>query len=230
MATRSLWNPTAHGIAVLVPAMVLVGLGLVSIYATETHAQPGLPQHAMKQLAFAAVGLAAMGLTLTVSYQRIGRWAYGMFGVMLVVLALLLVDKVIDLPLINEHKNARRWIDLPWFQIQPSELMKIVFVLSLAKYLQFRKNYRRLRGLLGPFVLTLVPMFLILPEPDLGTVILLLPVLFVMLLAAGARIRHFLMILTLGACAVPVMWLGMTPETARPIVEQIAAELMPGES
>lgn len=202
LRNHPIFHPTGHGLLVLLPVGVLIALGTVSIHATD-------PSSALKQMAFAVLGVGVMGASLTVSYQRIGRYAYFLFGVMLVLLALLLCDKVINLPLIKPTFGARRWIQLGPVKLQPSELMKIAFILTLARYLQFRKNYRRLGGLLGPFVLTLVPMFLILFEPDLGTVLLLLPVLFVMLFAAGARMRHFLLIFALSVAALPLIWGGM---------------------
>ena len=205
MLTRPIWNPTEHGLVVLVPVAALATLGILSIHATETTAG-GLGPRTTKQLVYLAGSLVVMVATLTVSYQQIGRWAYGMFAGMLLLLALLILDKWVNLPLIPVRRGARRWIEFGPVQIQPSELMKVAFILTLARYLQFRKNYRRLAGLIGPFLLTLIPMFLILPEPDLGTVLLLLPVLFVMLFAAGARMLHFSGILLLALCALPLVW------------------------
>ena len=80
-------------------------------------------------------------------------------------------------------------------KIQPSEITKITYILALAWYLRHRENYRTLKGLIGPFALTLLPMILILLEPDLGTVLLFLPMLFIVLYAAGARIKHLLTII-----------------------------------
>jgi cell division protein FtsW (lipid II flippase) len=90
--------------------------------------------------------------------------------------------------------------------MQPSELMKIAYVLALAAYLRYRKNYRRVGGLLFPVVLSVVPFGLILLEPDLGTALLLLPVLFSMLFMAGARVRHLVIIVLVGIAGAPVAW------------------------
>ena len=79
--------------------------------------------------------------------------------------------------------------------IQPSEFCKVAYILALAWYLRFRSNYRKFLGLIGPFALTLLAMALILLEPDLGTVILMMPILFSMLFVAGAKVKHLLIIL-----------------------------------
>ena len=80
------------------------------------------------------------------------------------------------------------------------------YILALAGYLRFRTNYRAVRGLLGPFILTLIPTALILKEPDLGTSLLLLPTMFVMLFVAGAKVRHLVLFLVLGALAAPAFY------------------------
>ena len=99
--------------------------------------------------------------------------------------------------------------------IQPSELCKIAYILALAWYLRFRSNYHSFKALLGPFALTLLPMLLILLEPDLGTVMLMLPVLFSMLFIAGARAKHLLLIILLAVVVSPALWYKMEPYQRR---------------
>jgi rod shape determining protein RodA len=79
----------------------------------------------------------------------------------------------------------------------------------LAWYLRYRTNYRTLAGLIRPLGLTLLPMFLILKEPDLGTVLLLLPVFFAMLLVAGAKRRHLAGLLMMCVLAAPALYYAM---------------------
>jgi cell division protein FtsW (lipid II flippase) len=108
------------------------------------------------------------------------------------------------------RNGAYRWIKIGSIQIQPSELTKLTYIFALAWYLRLRKNYRNLAGLIGPFVLTLLPMLLILWEPDLGTVLLFLPLLFAMLFVAGARIRHLLMIIGIALMFSPVFYFSIS--------------------
>jgi cell division protein FtsW (lipid II flippase) len=76
----------------------------------------------------------------------------------------------------------------------------------------YSENYRRLPGLIVPFGLALVPMGLILKEPDLGTSLLFLPVLFAMLFVAGAKLKHLVLVIVLGVAVSPIFWLGMSAE------------------
>lgn len=107
--------------------------------------------------------------------------------------------------------NAYSWISIPGTsqKVQPSELAKIAFIMSLAYYLRYRKNYRRFTGLLVPFAMALVPTALVLYQPDLGTAMLFLPVLFLMLFAAGARGKHLAAIVAMGLVMVPVFYSSM---------------------
>lgn len=160
-----------------------------------------------KQLVFAAAGVFCLVFVNLFNYTRLGPLSYLLYGFMLVLLAVLLVDKVIDLPFVPYINNSRRWIKLGFgFQIQPSEFCKIAYILALAWYLRFRSNYRKLLGLIGPFALTLLAMVLILLEPDLGTVLLMMPILFSMLFVAGAKVRHLVLILCLGVAVSPFLW------------------------
>lgn len=108
--------------------------------------------------------------------------------------------------------GSRRWIPLGFMYFQPSEMAKLAYILALSRYLMYRENYRRLSGLFVPFLLTFIPLLLILREPDLGTSLLFLPVLFAMLFAAGARLRHLALIACCGIGALPVLWMTMSAE------------------
>ncbi|MBK9118054.1 MAG: rod shape-determining protein RodA [Phycisphaerales bacterium] len=160
----------------------------------------------LRQIAFAVTGVILMLLTLRVSYQKIGWYAYPAYAVLLVLLLLLFLDRYIDLPLITERKGSRRWIDLGILSLQPSEFMKPALILVLARYLRFRSSHRRWWGLLPPFMLTVIPMILIVRQPDLGTTLMLLPVLAVMLFVSGARIRHLLIVATLVTATLPAFY------------------------
>ncbi|HPS53190.1 MAG TPA: FtsW/RodA/SpoVE family cell cycle protein, partial [Phycisphaerae bacterium] len=92
--------------------------------------------------------------------------------------------------LIRPKNGAYRWINMGFAELQPSELAKLAEILLLAWYLRLGSHYSKLAGLSVPFILTFVPLFLILIEPDLGTSILLIPVLFTMLFMAGAKMSH----------------------------------------
>ncbi|MCX5655129.1 MAG: FtsW/RodA/SpoVE family cell cycle protein [Planctomycetota bacterium] len=197
-------------------ALILVGLGLAGIYAA-TDGRADCPDKlrglAEKQVVFLAISLAVFLLTLAPSYVRLAHYSYALYGVSIALLAMLAVMRRFDLELpgiIYPTNNAYSWISIPGvMKFQPSELTKIAFIMALAYYLRYRKNYRTFRGLLTPFVMALVPTALVLYQPDLGTAMMFLPVLFLMLFAAGARRKHLLAIILMGLAMVPVFYSSM---------------------
>lgn len=157
-----------------------------------------------RQLVWAAVATAAMFAVTLCDYRVLCRWSYVIFFVAIVLLLVVYL-----FPPIN---GARRWIRVGPLGVQPSEFAKAAFVLALGRYLMYRDNYRRLRGLLLPLVLTLLPVVLILREPDLGTALVFFPVFFVMLFVAGARRRDLLLVGVAGLLLLPVLWTQMSRE------------------
>jgi rod shape determining protein RodA len=197
---------------VILPAIgVLTLLGLACVFVTDTHYASGHdgPRNAAKQLLLVGISAVAAGLVLRLGYQRLARWAYGLFGVAVVLLVPPVAAKFLQTDgggWLAPRNGAYRWIHLPGIQIQPSEIMKVTSIMALAWYLRYRQNYRRFSGLLVPFLVSAAPFGLILLEPDLGTVLLLIPVLFTMLFVAGARIGHLVLLSVIGLGVVPVAW------------------------
>ncbi len=199
------------GWAILVAIATLMIIGVSSIYVTDTHYASGHdgPDNAAKQCVFALVSLVLAGVVFRVGYQRIARHAYLLLAIGVVALIPLVIARSLHTSFggLTEPRNgAYRWIQLPGFQVQPSEFFKLAYVLALAWYLRYRDSYRRFGGLLIPFIASAIPLALILLQPDLGTVLLMAPVLFAMLFAAGARIRHLAIIVLVGAASVPLLW------------------------
>ncbi len=195
----------------------LVALGVLTLYAIGHPADPSpavstadLTGFWKKQLVFACVSVVGFLAANLIHYRRLGSMSYWMFGLILLLLAVLIADKFVNIPLVEMRNGARRWIRVGTSSrhvlVQPSEFCKVVYILALAWYLRFRSNYGSFRALLGPFLLTLLPMLLILAEPDLGTVMLMMPVLFAMLFIAGARVKHFLLVVLMALLVSPLLW------------------------
>ncbi len=182
-------------------ATLLVTLGWLAIARVEELTDGGA-KFVHQQMAFSVIALAAMLLLTLPSYRVLCRFSYAFF-----LLAILMLATVYLFPPVN---RAHRWIRLGPIGLQPSELAKVAYVLALARYLMYRENYRRLRGLLIPLAITLVPVLLILKEPDLGTAIVLLPVFFVMLFTAGAKRSDLACVALAGLLVVPLLWTQMS--------------------
>lgn len=199
----------------------LIGIGIAAIYAagnpdpSEAVGDPVVSSRAwQKQIVFAAAGLAALIAINIVPYRLLGPASYWIYPAALLILAFVLLGKYVPIPFVPEVKGAHRWIKpIPGIDVklQPSEFCKLAYILALAWYLRFRSNYRHFRGLIGPFALTLLAMVLILLQPDLGTVLLFMPILFAMLFVAGAKVKHLLLIILLGVLVSPILYLNLRP-------------------
>ena len=217
----------------LLVALVLTGLGIAGIYASTAFERdphtgyvnpepaPFWNTQAARQLVWLGVALGVFTLALVPSYTRLAQVSYYLYGFSLLVLVLMAIVRSVggyvpgvEYPIYNIRAwihpihGAYSWIVIPGCGInfQPSELMKITFIMSLAYYLRYRKNFRTFEGLLIPFAMALVPTGLILYASDLGTAMLFLPILFLMLFAAGAKAKHLLLVIAVGLVMVPVFY------------------------
>lgn len=197
---------TLHGWAVLLPVLTLCAIGLMTLGAMGVNEGGRTMEIAVRQVGYILGGIGVMFLVLTVHYRRLGEYSYALFGILIALLMVLIAAKVLPVPFVEERRGSHRAFALGPINVQPSELMKFVYVLALAYYLRYRKNYRSIGGLVGPFALTLLPTLLIVLQPDLGMSVLLLPVLFAMLFVAGAKKRHLLPIVLAGIACVPLLY------------------------
>ncbi len=199
---RSVWvRRLPWSIVAVVLGLVLLGwLGIA-----RSEQLSGTPRRYLeRQLIWSLVSVAAMFVAAVPSYRILTRYCYAALSVSLVLLV-----AVYWFPPVN---GAQRWIRFGPVGLQPSELAKLAFVLALARYLMYRESYRRLWGLLMPLVMVMVPLLLVLKEPDLGTALVFLPVLFVMLYAAGARRQHLAFLTLVAVAVLPLLWGQMSRE------------------
>jgi rod shape determining protein RodA len=144
------------------------------------------------QLIWYALGIGAGGLVCLVDYHTLARWSFVAYWLTVVFLVAVLVPHIGT----THGWGARRWIDLKFFQFQPSEFAKLAFVLAAANFLsrppdelRFPENFWKAIGLM------LLPFALILKEPDLGSALVLLPTGLVMMFVAGTPKKYLLQLL-----------------------------------
>lgn len=177
---------------------ILAVLGIVMLYsAANGHWRPWALQH----LARFGLGFCVMMLMAFIDVRWFLRYAYLFY---FVVLALLVVVEV------GGHigMGAQRWINLGFMKLQPSELMKIALVLALARYFNATtlQNIETVKGIIAPALLVMVPVALVLVQPDLGTALMLLFTAIAMFFAVGVQIWKFAVVVFLGIISLPVGW------------------------
>jgi rod shape determining protein RodA len=122
-----------------------------------------------------------------VDYRSISRWAFVLYWLTILLLIAVLIPGIGT----THGWGARRWIDLAFFQFQPSEFAKLAFILAQAHFLsrpvdelRAPANFARALGLM------ILPFLLIMKEPDLGSALVLLPTGLMMLYVAGTPRRY----------------------------------------
>ncbi len=198
---RKFWQQLAIATnwPILVAVLVLSLAGIITIWGFEA-------AEGKKQLIFFFIAIGCMIAFQAINYLHLGRYAWGFYILSALLILYTVVGVPLHLPGVKEINGACNWISFGKFSLQPAELMKVAFCMVLARYLRFRSNYRTLNGLLAPFALMFGPVILILKQPDLGTALTFIPILFIMLFVAGARMVHLLAITGIGICFLPLMW------------------------
>jgi cell division protein FtsW (lipid II flippase) len=184
----------------LAAVTVLACLGVITIWADD-------PAAGKKQLLFFAISVACMAAFQTIDYRIIGKYAGWFYAGSAILIGYTVLGSIVTVPGVTQRNGAFNWIDFGPLALQPAELMKVAFVMVMARYLRFRSNYRTLTGLVPPFVLAAFPILLILKQPDLGTALVFIPTLFAMLYLAGARLKHLLGVVAMGVACLPFLWL-----------------------
>lgn len=181
----------------IIAMLALSALGILFIYSSS-YRDPG--EFQLKQLFWAGVGFAIFFMMPLLGYRTFLSSSYLLYAISLVLL--LWVDFAG-----HTRLGAQRWIGIGPFVIQPSEFAKLSTVLALANFLGSHHSWEKEnRIILGAIAMTLVPMFLIMKQPDLGTSLLFIPILVVMLLLWGIRYRYLISAVILGAVATPFLW------------------------
>ncbi|MCX7630190.1 MAG: rod shape-determining protein RodA [Geminicoccaceae bacterium] len=180
----------------LVVLLGLVGYALLYSAAGGSHA-PWAFRHGIR---FALMFVLMIAIAL-VDLRRIFKIAYPAY---FIVLFLLVVVEIFG----EINKGAQRWIDLGFVQLQPSELMKLALVLALARYFHaaYLDDVRRPLFLLPPVAMILVPVALVLKQPDLGTAVMIAVLGATMLFLGGAALWKLALAGALGAAALPILW------------------------
>lgn len=181
-------------------ALLLTIIGLIVIYSTSFKAANLVaPARAVNQVYFAIFSLIAMVAVARMDYRGLTRLVPVLYGLMVLFLVLVLI-------LGKTALGATRWIDIGFFQFQPSEFAKLVVILTLARH--FTTNYDFMenpRHLLTSILYVALPAGLVLVQPDLGTALVLIAIWAVMAVVARVRLGYLAAMVVAAAVAIPLL-------------------------
>ncbi len=188
--------------------LIVLGLGIfgcIMVYSASSYVAQyryGNPYfYLTKQIVGVALGAVAMFVFSKINYQKLKKFKWA--GVIISVILLALVF----IPVVGvENYGARRWINLGFFTIQPSEFAKFAFVLFAAAYLS--ENYEKVgkfKTLLPVLAVGTLFCILIILEPNMSITMCMGLIMLFMLFVGGARMKHFMILGVPAAAAVPVL-------------------------
>lgn len=190
-----------YDFVILIVALGLVGYGAVLLYSASLATYPegigGLDHPVARHAFFGGLGLVLAMSLVWLDYRFFDQVAPSLYLLSILLLVLVLFIGV------SEY-GASRWISIAGTPVQPSEIAKVFTIIALAKFLADRRaELHRVRTFLGSLGIATVPMLLVMLEPDLGTAVIFGAVWLGMVVAAGARPRHLLVLSTLLLVAIP---------------------------
>lgn len=181
----------------LAAVVLLLGIGAVMVYSATINEMTQLTGDGTSKLKthlmHLGLGILAMLGATFFPYRKLRRITYPALAVTVVVLALVIVAGV-------QAGNARRWLALPGFNFQPAELAKLVFVLFLAHSIAKKGgNIRKFTvAFLPHFMVCAMLILLCLFQPDFGTSVVLVILMFTLLFVAGTRISYVALFIFVG--------------------------------
>lgn len=184
-------------LVVLLTAIAAVGFAML-YSAGSGNAEPWAMRHVVRFSVTLVIMLFLAMMDLRFWFHQ----AYTIYAVVLVLLAAVDLIGMIGM-------GAQRWLDFGVFIIQPSELMKLAAILVLARYfhtLPLEELRNRPLSLAVPLVLVLVPVALVIKQPDLGTAIMILFGSAAMMFLAGVRWWKFVAVMIAGLGMLPLAW------------------------
>ncbi|MFH0924821.1 MAG: rod shape-determining protein RodA [bacterium] len=185
--------------SMMVLTLITSAVGVILIYsATHTNKYNQLY---WKQIHWIGVGLAAMILTICIDYRILAKYSFVLYFMSICALLYVLFFS-------QSIQNVKRWITIGSVSIQPSEFIIVAVVILLAKYFEdSRKMPFDLFDIIISGIFVIIPLVLILKEPDLGTAMLLIPIYLVIIFIAGFELRYLGYLVGLGLITLLILLL-----------------------
>ncbi|MDR1943625.1 MAG: rod shape-determining protein RodA [Synergistaceae bacterium] len=194
------WSEIRKGLdrTMLLVIMVLLTLGLVSIYSAGAGVRRSTAVFAIRQMAWGGIGLAAYVVVLRVGYQNLLKLSYWIYAFALCVLCVLLL-------LGSSTRGAQSWFRFGAISFQPAELGKVALILFLSRFCS-RNAPDNLKRLGAALILSGASVVLILLQPDLGSALVYGSIIFAMLTVAGTPGKYLGGLVAAGIVATPFFW------------------------
>lgn len=188
---------------IFILTLIISALGVLVIFsATHGASSEGLKNLYTTQIVWIAYGVACLLIVLLFDYRYLGQFAYLLYFLSLLSLVfVLLFGKTIS--------GAQRWLIIGGMTFQVSEMAKIALIITLARYFGGGRliGEYKLKDLFVPAILTVIPFLLIAKQPDLGTSLVLVFILFVMILFIEVHPKILVFLIGGTILTLPLSWM-----------------------
>jgi len=177
-------------------------IGILTIYsATRPPLDEGeSPPFYIKQLIWLLIAIMTLVIFVTFDYVKIKEYWLILYiiGISLLIIVLFMGKTAM---------GAKRWINLGFFSFQPSEIFKIIFIISISAFLENKESPLSAKDTLKTLIIFgIIPFLLIMKQPDLGTAILILTITIIMIIYKGLTIRLLILFLSLCITSIVFLW------------------------
>jgi rod shape determining protein RodA len=203
------WQQFDVVIVACVLGLVLAGVAMIHSATCGSPCTGLLPpsSYAVRQGTSAAFGFVLLVLISLIDYRFYRVYGLHLYGF---AIALLIIVLIIGRGGADLDYGSKRWIYLGVFDLQASEVAKVAVLIGLARVLGDKgPGPLSFRRLMVSLVMVGIPVVLVFAEPDLGTSLSFLTIWITMVLVAGIRWRHAILLTVSGLAATPLVWLGM---------------------
>jgi rod shape determining protein RodA len=202
----------------LAAAFGLIAFSIFTLAEATADDVPGSPLFfVLRQTVYALIGVALMLAVARVDYSRFRELRVGIYSAMIASICLVLVFGA-------AARGSRRWIELPYFRFQPSELAKVLLIVSLAAFvIEYRRRGASWRSTVRILAIGLVPAALVFLQPDLGTALVIGVITLAILFLSGVPWKHFAAIGG-AVAAVAAFALVLAPAAGMPLLQDYQQE------
>ncbi len=206
--------------------IVLTIVGILTIYSgTRPALQQSHPPFYIRQCIWLVVSLFAMVAMFVFDYRWLQRLSYYLFGLGLLLLLITIFEGYVGM-------GAQRWLKIGPIRFQPSEIFRIILIVSLSNYLQ--SKHSPLDGVtfsVSLFLFGILPFVLLFKQPDLGTALMLFMIAFSLILVYGIKkrvlISLFAILLIASPLAGKLLWNSLKPYQKNRLIAFVRPEADP---
>lgn len=176
--------------------LLICAIGITEIYSATLHTK--FAGAHIRQIYWIIGGIIGMFLMSLINYQAMLEQVHWMYIAAVASLVSVLVFG-------QKYLGARRWIKMPGFHFQPSEWVKLILILAMARYFaEMRHKELSWSDFIKAGMVVGIPMLMVLAQPDMGTALTYLPIAVVGLFLGGLRLKQALIVLMLAGIMLPI--------------------------